>query len=175
MGNYNPRVKSDKVNLTAIDDWQQADEIIRTIGDLKLQIIAAEKKAKDDIDEIKVEMLEMTKLLQNSIKQHTTSLEAFAMAQRKDFKDQKSKKLNFGILGWRKSTSIKISKDTLELIKKTFSAAKVKIYVRIKETIDKEQLTKLSDEQLENIEAERLVKNIFFVEPDMPNAVDYTD
>lgn len=168
------RVKSDKPAIIEIIDWQEADKYLQTIGDLQLKINQAEHTAKDIIDEAKAELAEQVTPLQEQMNRFTRSLEAFAVNHMEDFKSARSRKLSFGSLGWRKSTSISVKKNTLELIKKIFSGQKANSLVRIKETVDKEALAKLTDEQLTSVKARRVVKDDFFVEPDLPKAVDYS-
>jgi len=168
------RIKSEKPALIPIKDWQQADELVREIADCQIAIEKMESIAKLKIDRTKKIMAEAVKGHQDIIKKYQASLEAFATAHRDDFKKQKSRKLNFGTLGWRKSTVIKTSKKTLELIKQVFtSAALKKTYIRTKESVDKDALAKLTDEQLAVIKARRDEKDVFFVEPASQKAADY--
>jgi len=169
------RVKSDKPVLLPVPNWLHANEFVRRIGDLTMQITAAEHKAKDDIDEAKAELAETVKPLQEKIKLYAQSLEAFAATHSKEFGKKRSKKLNFGLLGWRKSTSISIKKNIVEIIKRVFAKSQQKFYIRVKETVDKEALAKLTDEQLASVGARRKEKDVFFVEPDLPEAVDYSE
>ena len=169
----NKRVKSDS-SLIPIPDWGQADKLVRRIGDLQLQIQAAEGEAKTDIDDIKALLAEEVKPLQEDIDLHIKSLEAFATSNKKQFGRARSKKLNFGVLGWRYSCSISIKKDTtLELIKKFLSSAQKRACINTKETVDKKVLAKLTDGLLAKIGARRVDKDVFFVEPDIPEAIDY--
>ena len=169
------RVKSNKLILRSVPNWEHADHFIRRIGDLTMQISQAEHKAKDDINEIKAELTEKTKPLQETIKQYLRSLEVFATTHKSDFKKAKSRDLSFGILGWRMSTSIKIKKNTVGIIKRVFVKAQQKFYIRVKEAVDKDALAKLTDEQLASIGARRERKDVFFVEPNLPAAVDYVE
>jgi len=118
------RIKCEKSHLRHIADWQAADVFVRRLGDLQMSITAAQEKAKDDINEIKGELAEKIKPLQEEVKLLIASLELFADSHADDFGKARGRKLNFGSLGWRKSTVISISKKTLELIKKVFSKAK---------------------------------------------------
>ena len=169
------RVKSDKPVLIQIPDWLLADEHIRQISEFQTHISKAEKTAKDDIDAIKATLVENVKPLQESIKICVRSLDAFAATHKEDFKKQRSRKLSFGILGWRKSTSISIKKNTLERIKQVFVKATQKMCIRVKESVDKEALAKLTEEQLASVGARRKEKDVFFVEPSSQEAVDYCE
>jgi len=169
------RVKSDKPVIEHVANWDKADEYVRQVGDLQVQITQAEATFKDDIDELKADLAEKVKPLQERIKLYTRSLETFAVLHRGDFKNKQSKKVNFGILGWRKSTFIKVRKNTLGKIKAVFSRAMAAACIRVKESVDKEALARLKDEQLASIGARREEKEVFFVEPALPEAVDYLE
>lgn len=166
------RIKTDKPLVIPIPNWQEADAIVRRVGDLQLEIVSREQKAKDKIDKAKAELAESVQPILDKIRLHTQSLEAFAVNNRKDFGKNQSKKLNFGLLGWRKSTSISIKKTTLEFIQKIFGR-NYKKYIHTKELVNKEALKQLTDEQLASIAAQRKIKEAFFVEPELPEAVDY--
>jgi phage host-nuclease inhibitor protein Gam len=169
------RIKSDKPVLIPVLDWPFADEYIRQIGNLQMQIKQAEEAAKDDINEVKAELAKKVKPPQDKIKLYVRSLEAFAALHKKDFGKKRSRKLSFGILGWRKSHPISIKKNTLERIKQVFTKAKQKMYIRVKESVDKEALAKLTEEQLASVGARRKEKDVFFVEPSSQEAVDYCE
>ena len=171
MTKQGKRVKS-KAIIT-IADWPKADQMVRKIGSIQRTIEKTESKYKARVENVKNEMVKDVKPLQERIGVLQRSLESFAASHKKDFKKQRSRKLNFGVLGWRKSTSIKVQKNIITLIKKFFSQSKAKIYIRCKETVDREALSKLTDSQLKQIGAERTVKEVFFIEPASPKTVDY--
>lgn len=167
------RVKSDKPLLRSVPNWEHADHFIFRIGELQQKIQAEEAKAKIRIDQAKADLAKQVKPHQETIDLYMRSLEAFATSHQGDFKKQKSRKLNFGTLGWRKSTSISIKKNTIELIRQVFSRAKVITCLRLKVSVDKEALARLTDEDLVLVKAQRKSKEVFFVEPDLTEAADY--
>ena len=168
------RIKSDN-KLIAVKGWKHADELLRQIADAQLAIQDAEAEAAETINNAKASMAVVTKPLHEQIKTLTLSLEVFAAHNRHDFEGRKTRTLNFGDLGWRLSTSIRIKKDaTLELIKQVFKR-RAKRFIHVAETPDKEALAKLTDEELAAVKARRIVKDDFFVEPKIPEAVDYTE
>jgi len=167
------RVKSDKANLIQVRDWQQADDLIHDIGQFGIAITQFEAKAKQKIDGIKADMASQVKSCQDGIDLYMRSLEAFATAHADEFEKQRSRKLNFGVIGWRKSTAIRVGKKTLDLIREKLSAAKAKVCIRTKESIDRDALAKLTDDELAGIKARREIRDVFFVEPDIPKAAKY--
>jgi phage host-nuclease inhibitor protein Gam len=169
------RIKSDKQALINIIDWPAADQLVRELGDIQINITAAEHKAANDINETKLELEGKVNQLQGRQSYIVKSLEMFALAHTKDFGEARSRKLDFGTLGWRLSSSIKIAGTTLERIKQFFTPAKQKTCLRIKESVDKEALAKLTDEELARVAARRKTKDAFFVEPNSQKAVDCTE
>jgi len=171
MGKKSARIKNQQ-SLALIDNWQEADSFVRKIGDLQEIIYSLEADAKIRIDKIKEDLVSKTQKAREGIELCVLSLEAFSANHLQDFGTARSKKLNFGILGWRKSSSISIAKTTLEKIKEIFGRAAGQ-YLRIKEDVNKEALEKLTDEQLAPIGAQRKEKDVFYVEPAVPQAADY--
>lgn len=167
------RIKSDDIPLLKVNNWWHADQLIRDIGNCEAGIQEAEDRARKKIESIKAELAVKAKPVQDMITRRIRSLEAFAVIHKNDFEKQKSKKLNFGILGWRKSTSIRVKKATLELIRQVFSKAKAALYIHTKESVNKEALAKLTEEQLASVGARRDSKEVFFVEPDLTKAAEY--
>ena len=150
-----------------------ADQMVRKIGNLQTKIVKQSTRAAEKIDNIKDFLASDIKPWQDEIKQLRDSLEAFAVNNKKDFGKNRSRKLNFGMVGWRLSSSITIKKVTVELIKKVFSRAKAKSLMIIKESADKNALAKLKDEKLASVKARRKVTDDFFVEPNLPDTVNY--
>jgi len=167
------RIKSNKEPLVNVKDWQHADQIIKEIGEIQNTIEAAQNQATADINIVKSDLEGRVEQLAGRSHLLVKSLEEFALAHTKDFGEQRSRKLDFGTLGWRKSTVIQIAATTLEFIKMIFSPAKQKTVLHIKETVDKESLAKLTDDELTSIKARRKVKDAFFVEPLLTKVADH--
>ena len=170
------RIKSDKPALIQVRDWAHADELVRKIADHQDTIRKKEIIAKVKVDNFKKALAVGVKPYHNAIARFHESLEAFATAHLNEFKKQKSRKLNFGVIGWRKSTSIKIStKKTLGLIKQLFTKALRESCIITKESVSKDALAKLTDEQLASLKARRDEKDVFFVEPASTEAAEYNN
>jgi len=165
------RVKSAKTVLS-IETWEQADELVRRIGDLQGDIAKAEAAAKKKTDAVTAQLAEDVKSAQEGIEVYTESLNAFASANRKEFGAMQSKKLNFGTLGWRKSTIIIVKKATAGLIEALFGK-RAASYLNVKVTPNKEALAKLTDDELLGIQAQRKDKEVFYVEPFERKAAEY--
>ncbi len=173
MAKNKKRVKSNQSPLIPINDWTGADEVLRKMIDLQANVQQREDDAQARINEIKADLVASVDDMNAQIKTCVRSLEAFAATHRKDLGQKKSKLLNFGTIGWRLSTSIRIKQTTLTLIKQVFSRAKAKQCIRLKETVDKEALAKLTDDKLAEVGAQRKIKDVFFAEPSTVEAADH--
>jgi phage host-nuclease inhibitor protein Gam len=169
------RIKSDRIALITIIDWPAADSLIRELGEIQSRITEAEGKATADINKIKEALETKVNQLHDRQKYIVKSLEEFALGHTKDFGDARSRKLDYGTIGWRASTVIEIAATTLERIKEYLTSAEQKACIRIKETVDKEALAKLKDEKLAIVKARRKTKDVFFVEPLLTEAADKTE
>lgn len=165
------RIKSAKTVLT-IETWEQADELVRRIGDLQGDIAKAEANAKKKADAITAQLAEDIKSAHDGIELYTESLNAFAATHRKEFGAMQSKKLNFGTIGWRKSSIIIVKKATAGLIESLFGK-RAASFLNVKVTPNKEALAKLTDDELLGIQAQRKGKEVFYVEPFERKAADY--
>lgn len=156
-----------------VNNWQEADETIRSVGELQDEICQAQASAKARINAIKEALADEVKDRQALIDYYTRGLEQFAAEHSDEFRPAKSKQLNYGKLGWRKSTKVRIKKTTLELAKKILPARLRKKLIKVKETVSKDAVRELTEEQASAIEARVEEKDVFFVEPAAVEAADY--
>ncbi len=168
------RIKSD-INLTVMgcENLERADSLLRQIGDLQLQIHDEEAICKSSVDAATAAMQKAVAPMQERIGLYSQALEAFAVANRKDvFGDKKSVKLQHGQMGWRQSAKTTIGESTIKLIKRFFKD-KVADLIEAKESVRKKDLAKLTEAERTRIEVFTTVTNPFFVESNIPEAVDY--
>ena len=166
MAKNNRRVKSKKPLLIPISNFETVDENVRRIRQLTDEIETLKSAAQDQIDQVKAELTEKTKQIDAAIDLRTKSIEAFCETNRDTFGCYKSKKLTFGAVGWRQSTSIKVNrKNTLFMIKESLTKKLRDQCIKTTETVSKDGLAKLTDEQLASVNARREHKDVFYVEP----------
>lgn len=161
------RIKINKE--TTIKDWNSADGVLARIGDFQRRITIIEAAANEQVDFIKADMAAEIEPLKNEIKIATEDLELFATLHGSDFGKAKSRKLNFGVIGWRQSTKITAGKRAVELIKAVFGN-QAKKYLKMKETVSKDDLKALGDGDLKKIDCRRTSEEVFYVEPEVVEA-----
>ncbi|MBN2244554.1 MAG: host-nuclease inhibitor Gam family protein [Candidatus Aminicenantes bacterium] len=152
-----------KPDVGKIKNLEDANMALKTIGLLERELAQIDGEADKAISKIKEEAVKKGGPVRKQIEALSASIGAFAQYNREDlFSNKKTIELSFGSFGFRKSTSIRIKKTTIGLLKKL----KLMDYIRIKEEPDKEAMAKLTDENLAKVDASRKVKDDFFCEAD---------
>ena len=150
-----------KPKVGKINNLDDANLVLKEIGLLEREIEVIDAGAHKRVAEIKAEAAAQGKPIRKKITELSSLLGAYAEYNRAElFRDRKSVDLSFGLFGYRKSTSIRVRKTTVELLKKL----KLKGCIRIKEEADKEALSALPDDQLAQVDAVRKVQDVFFAE-----------
>jgi phage host-nuclease inhibitor protein Gam len=169
MAKKPPQPHSDLIEIAT---WNEADDILKTIGSLQMKINALESDATDRINEIKAELQDETNPTLNDIRRLAMSLQAFCENHKEDFGGLRSRSLQFGVVGWRLSTSISVCKKTIEKIKEYFGR-KAYSYLRIKVEPNKDAMSLLDNAALKAVGAKRNEKDTFFAEPEIHESTDY--
>lgn len=151
--------------LIPIDGWTAADHRLRCISELQRQIAEQTAQANRAIEHVKEALASAVGEIDEQIWLEVESLQAFAVQQKKDFGESRSRKLDFGTLGWRKSTKIVTGKATLGLIKTRLPATLREQCIITKEQVSKDGLARLTDGQLGEVGARRRITDVFFAEP----------
>jgi phage host-nuclease inhibitor protein Gam len=149
------------VEIEKIADLNAADDTLRRIAEAKAEIAKLEGKVNLRLDEVKDRFRTDCEPLLAEIAKLEKSLSVYAEYNRCElFKDKKTLELIFGFIGYRQSTSISITKDTLGLLEKYgYTNA-----IAIKKTVDKEAMRDWDDERLELVAATRNVDDKFWLE-----------
>lgn len=157
------RIKPMTGKLESLEDVNLA---LRDIGLAERELTQIDTEAHKKIAEIKTAAAEKGEALRKRIAELSTKIQAYSDYNRDElFKDRKTVELSFGIFGYRKSTKISVKKTTLELLK-TLAEKKRSLLkcVRIKEEVDKDELGKLDNETLLQVDAVRKTSDDFFCE-----------
>jgi len=154
-----PRIKPNRVAPVA--SVEEADQTLARIAEINRNLAALDADLNGKVDKLKTQMVEICAPLRAERDQLTNGLEAFGESNRADlFPKQKTLELPHGFLGFRISSSISISKKTLELIK----AAGKKLAIITKVSVDKDVLKTWSDSDLAEVKAKRVTEDKFWFE-----------
>lgn len=141
--------------VEGLNDWGEADLVLRLIGRLERGIEKAEATMQEAIDKAKAKAKAEVKELQAEIKMRAAVLNLFCLEHAAELGPKKSKQLNFGILGFRWSTRITLPREKTklaEIIQKLKDLGREQC-IQVKETVLKEEVKKLDVGDLCDLEA----------------------
>ena len=177
LGFYDPRSKEEHVNLERVDYWkgvgasfsETVEKIVerirsgKSLKDVVRPAVPSKKaKAKAEAEARSRVFIEATKRLERQIKE-------FAEAHRDDMDGKKTKTLNFGAVGFRKSTKIKLPKaptKLAEIIQLLRSKGMDDCVKTPAPSVDKDALRKYPTQDIVAVGASIEVDDVFWYEPD---------
>lgn len=154
--------------IAPIGSLEDADKALAEIAEIDRIIEAANNRMNEDIDSLKKET-------QAIIAPHVERKEAlgaglynFAELHKIDlFAKKKSRELDFGTIGYRKTSALELMKKistSWKVVLERIKENKLLEAVRIKEEVDKETMSKWPSERLELVGVKREEKDEFYYE-----------
>ncbi|MCQ4765380.1 host-nuclease inhibitor Gam family protein [Cloacibacillus evryensis] len=147
---------------------EEANDAMKEYGELKRITQDIESRLNDDIAALKAEAAEEAAQHNTRMAALENGLTAFSEAHKTDiFKDKRSLTLDYGTLGYRKSTELgTIKGSTWKTVLGKLKELAFKEAIRIKEEPDKEIIGQWPEERLALIGCERKEKDTFWFELD---------
>ncbi|MEW6378624.1 MAG: host-nuclease inhibitor Gam family protein [bacterium] len=164
-------VKEKKVFAEPITTLAEADEALHRLADMMRNLKGIEADAEKAIDLIVEEKLKLANPIREQIGAIEEELASF-MAKNKAslFTEKRSQELNYGTIGFRKSTKIRACKDTLKWCKE-FGYIEA---IKVEEKLRKEVMEDWADEKLRQVGAKREVRDLPYYETTEFNIRDLT-
>lgn len=157
-----------KAAIAPIRDLEEANNALAEIAEIDRAIEAANRQLNEDIDKLKKDVQEDIAPLAERREILGNGLANFAELNRTEmFKDRKSKELDFGTIGFRKSTALATIKKVCSTWKEVLGKLKqyeFKEAIRVKEEPDKEIMSEWPKERLELVGVQRVEKDEFYYE-----------
>ena len=137
-------------NLHPVRSLEDATETLAEIGKLKRCLSDLESRLNDDVDALKADAAEQAAPLRSRLEALENGLAAFGEAQKESlFKDRRSVVLDYGTLGFRRSTVLSLLKGaTWKGVLGTLKEMKFLDAVRVKEEPDKDVMATWPDERI---------------------------
>lgn len=153
-------------NYYPVKDLKEANRVLGEVGKLKRQIELLGNKLNDDIDRLKAENQAKVAPVATRLKSLENGLLAYAEMNKDDlFREKRSKELTFGFLGYRRSREIKPKpKHTLAMVLGKLKELGFTAGIRVKESVNKDELATWPDERLDLVDARRVKKDAFWYE-----------
>lgn len=155
-------------NLYPIKDLKAANAALAEIAGLKRTIGGIESRLNDKIDQLKAQAAADSSPSLSKLDALENGLLAFAVFNKADlFVEKRSKELDFGAIGFRRSTEVKPkSKITWAMVLEKIKALGFKEAILVEEKPNKEELHKWPDERLALVDVHKVEKDTFWYEID---------
>lgn len=150
-----------QTEIQKITSLGEADSVLHQIADLKANVRKAQADADIEVNAVKEKLADQVRPMLEQIESLEKSLNVYSEYNRSElFGDKKTIELQFGLFGYRQSTSVSVKKTTLELLQKHgFDEA-----ISIKPTVNKEIMRSWSTERLALVDATLVVEDKFWIE-----------
>ena len=155
--------------LPEFESWDDVNQALGTIGDNQRMVESFEAEMQEKIDAAKAEAEAKSRLYLDGIKRLEIQIRAFAEAHRDDMDGKKTKTLNFGSVGFRKSTKITLPKapgKLAEIVKQLIAKGMSDCVKQTPPKIDKDALRKYPTADIVGAGAGIKVDDVFWYEPD---------
>lgn len=154
--------------LEPIRSIEEANDALREIGELKRIQKDIELRMNDDIAKIKAGAEQDAASYKSRCSALENGLIAFADTNKHElFKDRRSLDLNYGTIGYRKSTELATLRGcTWKTVLGKLKELAFKEAIRTKEEPDREIMSQWPDERLELVGCQRREKDTFWFEVD---------
>lgn len=149
------------------NSWEESDEALRQIGEAQRAIEAEENRMQEKIDLAKEEAAAASLPYRELIRSLEPRLHAFCDLNREAMGTRKSKELNYGFLGYRKSTKVVLPRGAAkvaEIIKKLRGRGMTDCIITPAERIDKDALKKYPPNDIVDVGASLDVTDTFWYE-----------
>lgn len=155
-------------NMHPVRTVDDAGETLAEIGQIKRILKDLEIRLNEDISALKAEASEEAAPLRSRLEALENGLATFADSRKSElFKDRRSLVLDYGTLGWRRSSELApIKGSTWKTILGRLKDLAFSDVIRIKEAPDREAMATWPDERLELVGCQRLEKDTFWYELD---------
>jgi phage host-nuclease inhibitor protein Gam len=153
--------------IAPIRDLTDADRALREIAEIDRAVEAANHALNEEIDHLKQETQEAIGPLLERKEMLGAGLANFAELSKEMFKDKKSRELDFGTIGYRKSSSLAVIKKICSTWKEVLGMLRQYDFreaIRVKEEPDKEVMAEWPKERLELVGVQRVEKDEFYYE-----------
>lgn len=158
--------RSKPKTLYPVKDLKAANTCLGEIAQIKRAIAEINGTMNERIDQLKAEAEAQAAPMQARLNAMESGLLAFAEYNKADlFQDKRSCELDFGLLGYRKSSEIRPkAKHTLAMILGRIKELGFGAAIRVKEEVNKDELHTWTDERLDLVGARRVEKDTFWYE-----------
>lgn len=157
-----------------VENWEEADDAIRRMGEIIVALTDASGELTLKINKLKEEVKQGIAGLESERKYLEEQITHFCESQKAEFAKKRSKVLNFGLIGFRISSSVPIPRDRGKLsdLIATLKHLRLGSCIKVEEKIDRDQISTLDDGVIAKLGLKKTVKDSFRIQPNLEKIQD---
>lgn len=135
-----------KKKESTLTSWEDVNLQLKKLADLEIQKRTLENQETEETNKIKEKFMQQTNSVVDEINSIEKDIILFAEQNRSEFTKKRTKKLTFGTVSFRSTRKISVKNSTSAIA--SLKQMNMDEYIRKAESIDKEALLALSDNEL---------------------------
>ncbi|MBU5442054.1 host-nuclease inhibitor Gam family protein [Paenibacillus sp. MSJ-34] len=158
-----------------LKNWDDVDLTLKEIGEILIDIEGIEALMNTKISDTKLAAEMAAKPLKERLKLLEMQMKEFVEANRDDLGNKKTKEINFGKTGFRKSTKISLPRAAAklaEVIRRIKEYGMTDCIIQPPEKVDKDNLKKYPQNDILKVGATLTVEDTFWYEVDREKLAD---
>lgn len=135
-----------KKKESTLTSWEEVNLQLKKLADLEIKKRTLENQETEETNKIKERFMQQTNAVVDEINAIEKNITLFAEQNRSEFTKKRTKKLTFGTVSFRSTRKISVKNSTSAIA--SLKQMNMDEYIRKAESIDKEALLALSDNEL---------------------------
>ena len=154
-----------KADVPELKSWDDVNKALKEIGECEIGIETLEADMNREINDAKAKAEKLGNPLKTAISVLEAQIKAF-VEENKDDMEGRSKEMNFGTVGFRKSTRISYSTKKTDEILEKLKKYNMLNCINVKESINKEALILYPVKEINKVGAKKIEEDNFYYEAD---------
>jgi len=152
-----------------VENWEDADVAIKRMGEIEINLSEINGELTLAVNELKDSAKQSAAGLESERKYLERQITHYCEQQKAEFAKKRSRKLNFGAIGFRITTSVPVPRDKAKLADLIGALKRLRLETCIKteEKIDREQISTLEDGTIAKLGLNKNVKDSFRIQPNL--------
>jgi len=152
-----------------VENWEDADQAIRRMGEIIIALEEASGKLTLKVNKLKENAKQGAAGLESERKYLEEQITHFCESQKAEFAKKRSKTLNFGLIGFRVTTSVSIPRDKGKLadLIAALKHLRLESCINMEEKINRDQISALDELSIAKLGLKKAVKDSFRIQPNL--------
>ena len=152
-----------------VENWEDADQAIRRMGEISIALTDAGGELTLKVNKLKENAKQSVAGLESERKYLEEQVTHFCESQKAEFARKRSKTLNFGLIGFRVTTSVSIPRDKSKLadLIAALKHLRLESCIDTKEQINRDLISALDELSIAKLGLKKTVKDSFRIQPNL--------